>query len=342
MAIWENLIKEYRKTKKVSDSLKITTLAQCIVASDRGVSDLASQHFNFASLKFRERMDGVAKPVDHTDADGLLDTYCKFKSAADFIEGYWTFIDQGPYAGWKDHKADGAAYLRHITARGYSEDPDYVFEVISAFSEARDALFGTAVKEEGLGNAAARRKVAVIVGHNAKKMGASAPFPLATSEFPYNQKIAAIMKQFAGEYEIEVKVFERIYVGSHKKEIDRAYAKVGEWDPECAMELHFNDFESSAAHGTEVLYRSDMKSVRVFAQKVQDELLSTLGFRDRKVKPTKKNANGGRSLHALNNVPTVLVEPFFGSNKKENAKMAAEGEEVLARAYLRGIRDFLG
>ncbi|MGO4842651.1 hypothetical protein AB4144_61315, partial [Rhizobiaceae sp. 2RAB30] len=39
--------------------------------------------------------------------------------------------------------------------------------------------------------------------------------------------------------------------------------------------------------------------------------------------------------------PTVLVEPFFGSNRNDCLRVAAAGEEALGRAYLRAVRDWV-
>ncbi len=339
MSIWEALIDEYKKTKKVTDSLRIATLAQWVVESGRGSSELAEEHLNFGGLKFRQRMANIAEPVDYTGSDGVEDTYCKFSSISDFIQGYWVFINKGPYEGWEEHETDGAAYLRHIRDAGYAEDQDYVFKVVSRFSEARALLFKDA--ESANSDKENLKKVAVVIGHNATQKGAFAPNPLAISEFPYNTKVAHLMERVAPEYGLSAKTFERKHVGSYRKEIDTVYRKVKEWGPECAIELHFNSVNSKKPAGSEVLYRSDNTAIRSYAQNVQNEILDTLGVKDRKVKPTKPNANGGRSLHALNSVPTILVEPFFGSNSKDNATAAAAGEEALARAYLRGIRDYL-
>jgi hypothetical protein len=43
----------------------------------------------------------------------------------------------------------------------------------------------------------------------------------------------------------------------------------------------------------------------------------------------------------LERIPTVIVEPFFGSSPSECLKVASLGEEVLALAYLRGARDWV-
>jgi hypothetical protein len=107
--------------------------------SSRGTSKLAQKYRNFAGLKYRERMQGIAAPVDYTAHDGPA-TYCSFPDNASFIKGYWHFIEKGPYDGFAAFANDPAAYLTHIAGKGYAEDSNYVSKVIKILPEAEEAL----------------------------------------------------------------------------------------------------------------------------------------------------------------------------------------------------------
>jgi flagellum-specific peptidoglycan hydrolase FlgJ len=139
--VWQQLVSFYRTNSGVSLELRVATLAQCIVESGRGTSDLARLHLNFAGLKFRKRMEDYATPVDYTGSDGEGAVYCKFSSVAAFVNGYWRFIESGPYTGWEQYSNNPAGYIRFIAAN-FATDPEYANNVQARFEEARHLLDG--------------------------------------------------------------------------------------------------------------------------------------------------------------------------------------------------------
>lgn len=337
MTVWTELVEAYRSYPGVTPSLKIATLAQWIVESGRGESELAIRHHNFAGLKFRARMAGHAEPIDFRGSDNVLTTYCRFGSVQAFIDGYWHFIRSGPYAGWDEHKRDGAAYIRHLVAGGYCPTPGYAAIVIGRFDEARELLLGSQDREEEARVTLA--KLAVIIGHNSAAPGAVAGAPIGRSELTFNTKVARLIDEAAAEFNIDVKLFSRQPSGGYSREIRDAYAAVAAWGPDCALELHFNAAGPNAS-GTEMLYPQGSSRAKLLASHVQEELVALLGLRNRGPKAKERGERGARSLFALPTVPTVLAEPFFGSNRNDCNVVAAKGEEALALAYLRGVRDW--
>lgn len=139
------LIDQYVSAEIDAPRLKVVTLAQWILESGRGSSDLAVQHFNYAGLKFRHRMTAEggfnppASSVDYNAHDGH-DTYCKFVSAEHFINGYWHFVDSGPYTDWKAFKTDPTGYVGYLKLKGYAADPNYVAKVEQLMPEAANLL----------------------------------------------------------------------------------------------------------------------------------------------------------------------------------------------------------
>ncbi len=340
MTAWTDLVGFYSRLSGVSGPLKRATLAQWILESGRGKSQLAIEHFNFAGLKFRARMTGICLAVDYRGSDGDLTTYCKFANVEKFVEGYWHFIASGPYDGWQQYDDDPKRYIRHLFDRGYAADKRYVEKVEACLDEAAALLSG--------GGAGAQiepqddhiiARVAIVVGHNRIAKGAPAAAPLSTTEFPFNSRVAQHMKDEADEYNLLCEVFFREPASSYSKEIAQAYAAVAQWKPDCCIELHFNS-ASPAATGSETLVGEDRPAGRSLADNVQGEMLSALGLQNRKVKIIQPGDRGGGSLYALPTVPTVIVEPFFGSNAGDCQKVGSLGEGTLARAYLRGLRDW--
>ena len=100
------LVDAYRDAPIPFLQLKPVTVAQWMHESGRGSSKLATDHNNFAGLKWRDEMQGFATPVTYEAHDGT-DRYCKFTSIETFIHGYWHFLERAPYRGWRDHAASG-------------------------------------------------------------------------------------------------------------------------------------------------------------------------------------------------------------------------------------------
>ena len=178
-------------------------------------------------------------------------------------------------------------------------------------------------------------KLAIVVGHRANSPGAMAISPIDANEYEWNsdlaQKIAAHAASVPGA---EVSIFSRDEGG-----VAGAYRKAKEWGADGAMELHFNSAGPSAT-GTETLYLTPPS--RPFAEAVQDATTSVLGLRDRGIK-TPEEASGGRGTQNLSQMgvrPSILTEPFFGSNASD-CQVAHQNKPALARAQLEAAVNFL-
>jgi hypothetical protein len=142
MPSWNQLVSAARIAAIPAPALRAVTLAQWALESGRGTSRLASEHGNFAGLKWRPEMQGFATPVQYAAHDGV-DTYCAFASAEAFIAGYWRFIARAPYQGWQDFAQDPPGYVAFLKARGYAGDPGYTAKVLAVLPEAERLLADT-------------------------------------------------------------------------------------------------------------------------------------------------------------------------------------------------------
>ena len=84
---------ELRDTELEFHHLKPVQLAQAILESGRGGSDLFQLHGNPFGMKYRHEMNTIAVPIQYTAHDGV-DVYCKFDNLQDAVDGYWQFIDR--------------------------------------------------------------------------------------------------------------------------------------------------------------------------------------------------------------------------------------------------------
>jgi len=155
--LFKDLIKQYSTVDIPYPQLKPVTLAQWMLESGYGSSQLATEHFNFGGLKWRPEMAGLATKVEYQAHDGLAD-YCKFASLDKFIEGYWRFIGRSPYAGWENHVATGREYIRFIGPK-YCPASGYAEKVIALMPEAEQLL-----AESGMAPAAERESSAAASG----------------------------------------------------------------------------------------------------------------------------------------------------------------------------------
>ncbi|MBO9450159.1 glucosaminidase domain-containing protein [Tropicibacter sp. R16_0] len=336
---WEQLVHTYAQSTIPAPDLKLITLAQWALESNFGSSELATDHLNFAGLKFRARINRdkhYADPVDYLAHDGW-DTYCKFASHQDFIDGYWAFINNGVmYDGWDAYAEDPAGYIGHLQRGGYAEDPDYLSKIRNILPRIRqqvEDLGHAALLQAGALQPRAKFRLAVLIGHNSHAKGAHSDH-LMVSEWPFNQRVYRHMAELAPEFEIEPKQFFRQSGKPYEDEIKEAYALIDAWGPDAILELHFN---SGGGRGTETLYWGGSTRGEVLARAVQRALLTELGLSNRGIKD-RRTGRGSSSLGASAH-PTILTEPFFGDSASDCAKMVSVGEDALARAYLIGARD---
>jgi N-acetylmuramoyl-L-alanine amidase len=138
--LFEQLVSTYKSMEIAFPDLKPITLAQWILESGRGESELAIKHFNFAGLKWRDEMVGFATPVKYEAHDGV-DFYCKFPSLKDFIVGYWKFLTRKPYKGWEGKATEGPdAFIGFIGPIFNPAGDEYVKLVRALVKEASERL----------------------------------------------------------------------------------------------------------------------------------------------------------------------------------------------------------
>lgn len=152
MFIWQDFVQALKEASIEVNNLKVVQLAQGILESGRGGSELFKLHCNPYGMKFRREMRAIADQVVYTDSAGETDIYCKFDNPVDAVEGYWKFIDRSPYSGWRTSSSNPQDYTKFIAYAGYIGGPfngsqadreqkdNYTTKVINLFPEARGLL----------------------------------------------------------------------------------------------------------------------------------------------------------------------------------------------------------
>lgn len=151
------------------------------------------------------------------------------------------------------------------------------------------------------------KKIAIIVGHEVNSPGFYSEY-LGCSEYDWHQlKIVPHLKncdifyrptQFKG-YQAKMKVLAKKLKGY-----------------DVAIELHFNAFHDPKANGSEVLHWLGNEKAMMYG-KFYLQLLGELGLKDRGLKAIYRNDQ--RGYHFIQKMPctALILEPFFGSNKKD-------------------------
>jgi len=138
---FENMIKAYQKYNIEFPELKEITIAQWILETGHGRSDLFKKFKNCGGVKWRGKL-GVEESyeVDYEAHDGLTG-YAAFKTFEGFFEYYWNFLERSYYVGWRaEAKKSPEAFMRHIVKSGYCPDNGYIDKVLRLIPEAKKLL----------------------------------------------------------------------------------------------------------------------------------------------------------------------------------------------------------
>ena len=172
-------------------------------------------------------------------------------------------------------------------------------------------------------------RIALIVGHSKHDGGAYSPH-LDSSEYPWNWDLAERTERHICGH--NTCIFERT------ESIDQVARDVNRWGADVAISLHFNGVRNPAATGSEVLYWYRSESGQELAALLLKSISEALELPNRGLKPIKRGQRGWPILMGTA-MPTALVEPFFGSNSND-ARVAEERKEELAKAYAQAIEDY--
>lgn len=152
MFTWENFVQALKVTSIEFEQLKTVQLAQAILESGRGNSDIFKLHANPYGMKFRREMRAIADQVIYTDSAGETDIYCKFDDLEEAVKGYWVFIDRPVYSGWRTSNSTPEDYIEFIAYAGYIGGPfngsdgdrnrkdTYIKKVLDLLPEAKTLL----------------------------------------------------------------------------------------------------------------------------------------------------------------------------------------------------------
>ncbi|MFM7407586.1 MAG: N-acetylmuramoyl-L-alanine amidase [Cuspidothrix sp.] len=317
--------------------LKTVQLAQAILESGRGKSDLFKLHGNPFGIKYRPEMRAIAIPITYRANDGE-DTYCKFVTLEDAIRGYWIFIDRPVYSGWRTSISSPEAYIKFIAFAGYiggnsTAKQRYVDSVANLFDEASKLLMRSPVN----GSFWKKNGVLLEVGHGTLPSGTFDPGAVGVNsknEYELN-KIAAeaarrVIRQAGVPCDITDAVASLYNLGT----------RASGYDVFCSV--HHNSANRSA-QGAEVLVhdrKADPPDLEL-SRTMSAEIAAELGIRDR----IAGGRNPRQALGVLSGAEdtdvrvAVLAEVYFIDVRiPDVVDWSTRGGQAIGRAILKWLR----
>lgn len=179
--------------------------------------------------------------------------------------------------------------------------------------------------------------IAICIGHSRKIKGrydggAYSPF-LKINERDFNIEVANKLSDILEVMGIDCRIIDHYEGGGYGSAMTDMARQVKGIGATMAIELHFNS-ATPLASGHEWLIYPGSKGGRKIANAFDAQFRCVFtNLPARGVKERTKNQNGGRFL-AYTHCPSVILEPFFGSNSSDCARITVDS---LALVYATAI-----
>tara|TARA_R110000868_G_scaffold239781_1_gene494264 strand:+ start:263 stop:805 length:543 start_codon:yes stop_codon:yes gene_type:complete len=178
--------------------------------------------------------------------------------------------------------------------------------------------------------------IAFVIGHHSGSKGAFSDFFLK-SEFDFYIEVIKYLEHDIGKVNL---FYHNPNVSSYTERIKETASKLNKFNFDLVIELHFNA-ATPQANGCETLYYFNSKKSKEFAHIFTDTVCSITGIKSRStgVKAlTNKRDRGFASVY-YPKAPTILIEPFFGTNRKDCAKIVScENMAFIIKDFLNQIK----
>ena len=313
-------------------------IAQAVLESASGTSELAVNAHNYFGLKYRAGRCPTANGIYHKigseqNVDGSYTSsamkWMRFPNLEAGIQGYFDFINISNYKSLKG-VSDPETYLKNIKSAGYATSLDYVSKCMNVIKKYNltqyDATNTTTVNKGGQ-----KMKINVHAGHNPDgrvACGAVGFIRESTEARNVKNKVIEMLKAQGHEvYDCTVDN------GTSANDVlKKIVAKCNARTVDLDVSIHFNSGSSKVRDGkttgTEVYIYSASSKAKDKAQKIVNAI-AKLGFKNRGVKYSK-------TLYFLRKTtnPALLIECCFVSDP-EDADLY--NTDKMAQAIVKGI-----
>jgi N-acetylmuramoyl-L-alanine amidase len=309
-------------------------IAQAILESARGTSELAVKAHNYFGLKYKAGRCPSASSVyykqgSEQNADGTYTVsamqWCKFDDMEDCVIGYFDFINNGRYANLKG-VTDPQLYLERIKADGYATSLKYVENLLKVIETYNLTQYdGKAVKEMPL-------KIAIDAGHGMGTAGKRITLAgyADTREWWLNNLIADRLELMLEEYDCD---FFRVDDTTGEKDIPLAdrVKEANNAKADVYISIHHNAGVNGGTGGGTVVYYCSSKAERATqAKALYNAIVAKTGLVGNR---STKVENKGFYVIKNTSMPAFLIENGFMDSKtdvpiiitEEHAEKTAQG-----------------
>lgn len=157
------------------------------------------------------------------------------------------------------------------------------------------------------------KDIAIVVGHTKLKPGACSPYGIEC-EFKFNSEVAKYLECIADIY------FYDSYNLGYTSMVKRNAAKLNKKNYKLVIELHYNA-ASELANGTECLYYFANKKAKQLSELFCEMFCTEFHTTNRGAKALVNDKQRGFAAVFYPKATTLILEPFFGTNRGDVAKM---------------------
>lgn len=186
------------------------------------------------------------------------------------------------------------------------------------------------------------KTVALCVGHSRKINGSrdgGAVSVGGVQEWHYNLELAEIIKDDLALSGIKAVIISEYQGTGYTSAMRNVAVQVKNVQASLAIELHFNA-ASTTATGHEWLYWHSSSNGKKLAEETAAAMIDLVPeIKPRGIKPKKSGDRGGEFLR-LTHCPSMITEPFFGSNSYD-WDIALRKKTEIAQAIAKGIKSVL-
>lgn len=294
-------------------------IAQAVLESARGTSELAIKANNYFGLKYKAGRCPSASGIyykqgSEQNVDGTYTTsamqWCKFDDMEDCVIGYFDFINNARYANLKGI-AEPQLYLERIKADGYATSLKYVDNLMDVIEKYDLTQYDR--KESKVMS----KIIALDAGHGMSTSGKRitlAGYP-DTREWYLNDRISDRVEELLSDYDCQVV---RVGDTTGKKDISLAQRvkTAKNVNADVYISVHHNagvkgkliGYKGKLSGGTVVFYYSSKAERKTQAQSLYNEIVSRTGLVGDRANQIVK-----QGLYVLRNtsMPAFLVENGF-------------------------------
>jgi len=332
--LWRSFVATLAKHPAPPNEIKPAILAQAIIETGRGKSNLFVLHNNFAGMKWRDAMKGYCIPINVavTSEPSGFGVFCKFATQSSAIDGWLKFIMRSPYSGWERFSQDPEKFLRFI-CHIWAADRDYLEKCLSVLSEASSLLLEAGWKPSKPTGKLIGRKILVDPGHSPSAQGASGKPGSSITEYAMNSLQAVIVTDMLRKEGADVELYDPdpdllSAVGKRAKGKD------------VFLSLHHNAANADGIdEGTETYVPSGSNDVaRKLALKVNQAIVAAISSKDRGVK--EKDYTVIATALSVGCPICMLVESYFIDDYASLdvvAHRSKEAAKAIAKAIIEGL-----